>query len=259
MLEDRWENARRGAVMGQRVWLALLPCFLVLCGCLPLQIVDPDKESAGNALVPTSPFGTPPAPQPQGHTVAFGPASRETALRVDRVGRDVLAANPQIGLRPLFATIGAPQPELFHQGSKIVHITDSLVAKCQSDAQLAALLCLELGKMVAEREEMASPRMRNPQGQPPMEVPIGNAGQYSSPDLTHLVELAPYDRERQRAGKRLAPPDPVVLAAAYLEKAGFSRTDLDSAAPLLALAEPNCSLEKQISGSAPVPTWTPQK
>jgi len=227
---------------------------------LPLQVIDSDKDSGATALVPTSPFGAPAAPpQQQTHTVAFAPASRETALRVDRVGRDVLAANPQIGLKPLFATIGATQPELFHQGWKIVHITEGLVAKCQGDAQLAALLCLELGKMVAEREEMASPAMRNPERRPPMDVPIGNAGQFSAPDLTHMAELAPYDRERQRAGKRLAAPDPTVLASGYLAKAGFSPTELDAVAPLLALAERNCTLEKQISGSAPVPTWTPQK
>jgi len=224
-----------------------------------MELLDPGKEEGSNALVPASPFGIPPGSAQQTHTVAFAPASHETALRVDRVGRDVLAANPQIGLRPLFATIGASQPELFHQGSSMVHITEGLVAKCQGDGQLAALLCLELGKMVAEREQMASPQMRNPPRRPPLDVPIGNAGQFTAPDLTHMAELAPYDRDRQRAAKQLPPPDPAVLAGSYLEKAGFSPTELNAVAPLLAAAERNCSLEKQISGTPGVPTWMPQK
>jgi hypothetical protein len=237
---------------------AVLVCVLVVGGCLPLQILDPDGENA-TALVPTSPFGSPPAPPTPATKAAFAPAAREMALRVDRVGREILAANPQISFRPLFATIGAPQPELFHQGGTMVHITEGLVTQCQSDAQLAAVLCLELGKMVSEREALASPKMRNPERRPPVDVPIGNAGQFSAPDLTHMAELAPYDHERQRAAQRLTAPDPTALARGFLEKAGYAKGELDAAAPLLAAAERNCTLEKQIGGAAPVPTWTPQK
>jgi hypothetical protein len=224
---------------------------------LPQQLLDPDPDNPGTALVPTSPFGNPPAPPHTVTKVSFGPASREMALRVDRVGREVLAANPQIGFRPLFATIGAPQPELFHQGTDVVHITEGLAKQCQNDGQLAALLSLELGKMVAEREAMASPRMRNPERRPPMDVPIGNAGQFSAPDLTRVAELAPYDHERQRAAKRFPPPDPTKLARGYLEKAGYSRADLDAVAPLLAEAERNCALEKQINVTTPPSAWAP--
>jgi hypothetical protein len=234
----------------------LAPCLLLLGGCVPLEILDPDA-AAGSAMVPNSPFGPPAAPSTQTHTVGFAPASRETALRVDRVGRDILAANPQIGLKPLFATLGATQPEMFHQGTKIVHITEGLVSKCQNDGQLAALLCTELAKMVAEREQMATPSMRNPEHRPPMEVAIGNAGQFTAPDLTYKAELAPYERERQRARKPITPPDPAVVAGAYLEKAGFSRTELEAVAPLLALADRNCTLEKQIGASGAMPAWTP--
>src|SRR5262249_22936697 len=162
----------------------VLPCLLLTGGCLPMQLLDPDAET-GTALVPASPFGNPPAATTATTKAAFAPASRDLALRVDRVGREVLAANPQIGCRPLFATIGAPQAELFHQGTTMVHVTEGLVKQCQSDGQLAALLCVELGKMVSEREALASPQMRNPERRPPSDVPIGNAGQFSAPDLTH--------------------------------------------------------------------------
>jgi hypothetical protein len=236
---------------------AVLSCLL-LNGCVPLQILDPDMDGKGTALVPSSPFGNPPAPPAPATKVSFAPASREMTLRVDRVGRDVLAANPQIGFRPLFATISAPQPEIFHQGSNMVWLTEGLEKQCQNDGQLAALLCVELGKMVAERERLASPHMRNPERRPPMEVPIGNAGQFSTPDLVRMAELAPYDHDRQQAARRLPPPDAKILALGYLEKAGFTKAEFDAVAPLLSAAEANCALEKQLSGGAAVPTWTPQ-
>src|SRR5262249_39695897 len=75
--------------------------------------------------------------------------------RVDAGGRQLLAANPQVGAKPLFHTIGAPQPEVFHRGTSDVWVTEGLVRQCATDGQLAALLCLELGKMVAEREAAA--------------------------------------------------------------------------------------------------------
>jgi hypothetical protein len=237
---------------------AVLPCLL-LGGCVPLSFLEPDGDNSGTTLVPTSSFGNPPAPPAAVTKVAFAPASKDIALRVDRVGREILAANAQIGIRPLFATIGAPEPEVFHQGTSLVHITEGLARQCQSDGQLAAVLCVELGKMVAEREALASPQMRAPEGRPPIDVPIGNAAQFSAPDLTRMAELAPYDQERQRAGKRLPPPDPAALARGYLEKAGHSKADLDAVAPLLAQAERNCALEKQIKITPPGPNWTPQK
>jgi hypothetical protein len=236
----------------------VLSCSLAAAGCLPLQLLDPDADTS-TTLVPNSPFGSPAASTPTSTKTAFAPASRDLALRVDRIGREVLAANPQIGVRPLFATIGAPQPELFHQGTTMVHITEGLAKDCQNDGQLAALLCLELGKMVSEREALASPQMRAPDRRPPADVQIGHDGQFSAPDLTRLAELAPYDRERQRNARRLPPPDSGALARGYLEKAGYAPSDLDAVAPLLSAAERNCALEKQISGAISVPTWVPQK
>src|SRR5437879_3739195 len=82
----------------------------------------------------------------------LSPASTEAASRVDKIGRGILAANPQIGAKPLFRTIGAPRPEVFHRGTDDVYVTEGLVRLCETDGQLAAVLCAELAKMVAERE-----------------------------------------------------------------------------------------------------------
>src|SRR5439155_13808705 len=48
--------------------------------------------------------------EPQIALPTLTPGSTEAAARVDTVGRGILAANPRIGAKPLFRTIGAPQP-----------------------------------------------------------------------------------------------------------------------------------------------------
>ena len=52
-------------------------------------------------------------PEPLAAMPSLNPASTEAASRVDAIGRQLLAANPQIGAKPLFHTIGAPHPEVF--------------------------------------------------------------------------------------------------------------------------------------------------
>jgi len=178
---------------------------------------------------------------------------------VDAVGRQVLTANPQLGMRPLFRTIGAPQAEVFHRGTTEIDVTEGLVKQCGTDGQLAAVLCTELGKMVAEREALAGARARTPEREPPMDVRIGNdyAGPAGSPDQTHLAELGKYDRERRRAvAPPPPPPDPQSLANTYLTKAGFPATDLDAVAPLLKLAAEHSTFEKQMT-NAPPPAGNP--
>jgi hypothetical protein len=197
-------------------------------------------------MVPTSPFGSP-APAATTRSIAsYAPAGTEVAARADAMGRKVLAANPQAGLKPLFWTLGSPKPEIFHQGTKTVFVTDSLVRSCQTDAQLAAVLSLELAKMVAEREALAPARTRSVEPRPPIDVPIGNAGQPGAFDQARMAELARYERERREAVKPPPPPDPQVLAGVFLERAGFARADLESARPLLHAAEGNYELEKHI-------------
>src|SRR5262249_13190941 len=116
---------------------------LLLAGCVPGE--------QGKFLV-SSPFGQPPEVQ---QYRALSPAAsaegEQAAKRVLAVGQQVVRANPETGLRPLFATIGgAEQPEIFHRGQTEVLVTEGLVKQCVSDGQLAAVLCRELGKMVAE-------------------------------------------------------------------------------------------------------------
>jgi hypothetical protein len=218
--------------------LLIVPVFATI-GCVSWE--------ANTTLVPSNPFGS--LPPPQTAHPALAPASLQAAARVDGLGRKILAANPQTGVEPLFRTIGAPQPEIFHRGTVEVDITEGLVNQCPSDGQLAAVLALELGKMISDREAVAGPQARTSEREPPMEVRIGsdNGGAFGPADQLHRAELAKYDKERrQRAAGAATPPDPQVLARGYLLKAGYTAADLDAAAPLLHSAAENNTFAKQL-------------
>lgn len=232
--------------MVHRIWPLLL--LAAAGGCFA------DDQTA---LVPDRPLAAPPAP-PLVQT-NFAPATTEVAARVDGLGRHLLAANrEQLGVRPLFRTVGAPQPEIFHRNTAEIYVSEGLVKQCKSDAQLAALLCLELGKMVAEREALAGPRARQTNQEPPPNVPVGNdnGGFFGPPDLTRQAELAKYKPPARREPPP-TPPDPEVLARNYLQKAGFAPAELDGALPLLKVGNGSATLEKQllVPPAAP-PQWT---
>jgi len=230
-------------------WIVLSVAF---AGCLPMQLFEEPKT----ATVSSNPFGL--QAESRSAKIAYQPADEAMATRVDGIARKLLADNPQVGLRStLFATIGnAPQPEIFHTGPHMVYVTDGLVRRCSNDAELAAALALELGKIVSEREAGASPDMRSPDRLPPMAVPVGSTGQFNNPDLVHEFELAKFEKERPRIRRPLPRPDPQQLARGYLEKAGYQPSDLDTALPLLRAAQNNITLERQFKGIT-AGGWTP--
>src|SRR5262245_15692791 len=185
----------------------------------------------------------------------LAPASTEAASRVDKIGRGILAANPQIGAKPLFRTIGAPRPEIFHRGTDDIYVTEGLVKLCETDGQLAAVVCAELAKMVAEREAAAPASVRRPERLPPIDVPIAADGFAGAPDHTRLRELADYEKQKRQQARqeKLPPPDPQTLCKDYLRtyllRAGYSPQDIDRAAPVLHAAAANYVFEQQMSGT----------
>jgi hypothetical protein len=223
------------AARNRLLWLAPV---LGLTGCLPDQGKLP--------LVRSDPFNSQPHYQDKSPKLPKG--SREQAIRVDKVGQDLVRANEQSGLHPMFMTIGQPQSEVFHQGTAQVFITEALTRKCKTEGELAAVLALEMGKMVAEREIHAGPGVHHPDREPPTETPIGHdsGGTFGAADGTHLAELAKFEKENPRTRAPFTPPDPAVLARGYLEKAGFSAKDLETVAPYLKEARGSMTLERQI-------------
>jgi hypothetical protein len=203
------------------------------------------------ATVADNPFGHV-GSGPDRAPVSQAKASIEIAARVDRVGRQITLANAQLGLQPMFRTIGAPQPEVFHKGTAEVDVTEGLVGKCTSDGQLAAVLCQELGRMVVEREAQAPVEARQPAPLPPMDVPVGNDhGLFGASDQVHQAELGKFEATHPRRRQPPALPDPQALARTYLVKAGFPGTDLDRVADLLGTAEGNQTLARQIMSPPP--------
>jgi hypothetical protein len=237
---------------------SLLPLpLLLLAGCVPLQFLDQSLGEAETPMVPNNPFGSPGPVQQKVVKASFAPASGEMALRVDAVRHAILAANPSLSVRPVAATIGAPHAEIFHQGTQVIYVTEGLVKRCKNDGEIAALLCLELGKMVAEREARFGTHGRTAGGRPPIDVPIGNAGQFNASDQVALAELGRYEQERRQATRRRPPPDPQELAAEYLVKAGYGKDKLDAVGPVLQDADRNYVIEKQFRAPNGAPAWSP--
>src|SRR4051794_12648603 len=81
--------------------------LLAVSGCI---LDEPDRP----LVVPATTIGSTPRALPTHLTSA--PATEATARRVIAVGQQLIDANPQIGMRPLFSTMGVAQVELFHRG-----------------------------------------------------------------------------------------------------------------------------------------------
>jgi hypothetical protein len=221
---------------------AILP-LLALAGCVN------EKESA--QIVAPNPFNNP-TPVTQKSQTSFPQANVGVAAQVHQLGGKILAANPQIGLRPFFCAIGSQSEEIFHQGNSKVVITEGLIRKCKNEGELAALLSRELGKMVAEREALATPDMRNSGRRPPPQVEFGHAD-----DGTQLAELAIWEQKHPKPGSKVTlPPDPMVLARGYMRKAGYPERTLDETAPLFKMADNNSAWERQMNAPPPARPFT---
>ncbi len=196
------------------------------------------------SLVPSSPFSKPKLPtQPD-----LPPGSAEEAIRVATTGAKVVTANLRLAFRPSFQWLGLPTVAIFHRDD-IVFVTEGLSRQCPAEAELSAVLCMELAKMTAERAAMQQfePHSANDPLLPP-DVPIGS--DYHGPngfdDNVHLTVVAKYDSEmRQRQTPAV---NPAHLARIYLQKAGFPPAILDDVEPVLrqaSAADP--SLERQLN------------
>jgi predicted Zn-dependent protease len=242
-----------------RTWsVVLLLTAALASGCLPTDFLMPDDANPQAPVVATSPFGTPPPAATK--SISNRPPATDAALavKVDELGQKLVAANASLGMKPLFLTVGSPQPEIFHRDTVGVFITESLVTQCKTEGQLAAVLSAELGRMVAERESLVSPQTRNPERPPPLILSMGNAGQFTGPDQVQQAEIARFDGDRRRPSKKYVPPDATVLARGYLEAAGYDQRELDAVTPLLREAEKNFVVEQQFNGANTLPTWEPK-
>jgi hypothetical protein len=224
--------------MCRRAWAA--GWILAAGGCLP--------ESEGLTRVVADPFTQQAYLVPTTTHIAMSPGTQESADRLITIGGRIVNANRSFGLRPSFLTIGQPTQEVFHSSLQVICITEGLVKRCQSDDQLAAVLCHELGRMIAERESRADPQTRQPGDRLPQDVPVGNdyGGTFGSPDGTRHMELAKIENARRKREEKA--PNPDDIARTCLRNAGYKPEELDTVAPLLKSAEGNFTLERQMTG-----------
>jgi hypothetical protein len=221
-------------------------------GCTTADLptwLNPDPQPP-LGTVPDRPFTpTPTGPLP---TIARAPATEAATRRVNDVGQRLLASNPELPVRPVFLGIGSPDPQIFHRDTTAIYVSDGLVNKCTTDAQLAAVVASELGKMISTREAvLALKAARGERDRPPtLSVGTDSGGTFGPPDGTRLAELGKFEQDTGHGptgAKPSPPPNPDLLARTYLKKAGFAATDLDAVAPLLREAAQHDDIEKQFT------------
>lgn len=229
--------------------------------CLSLLLIGFLSAAAGClsdeqklTTVPNSPFGKSPRTQ----TASFKQApkaTQEMSLKVDGVGKKLVAANPRIDQKVVFWVIGVPQEEIFHQTQNdvsTVFITEGLAKQCKTDGELAAVLSEELGRLTSEQLVQARPARKRVPSYLTSTPPIGNdiGGAISGADRTGDMLVGHFEKEIQQNRPTLpaTPPPPETLARTFLSRAGFDPKNLDTVGPLLRKAEKQSSVEQSMSG-----------
>lgn len=184
-------------------------------------------------------------------------ASIQAAARVDQVGRQILAANVFCGVDAAFQVVGNDEPVLFHRGQQSVFISDSLVNRCQTDEELAGVLCSELGKMVAEKRNAA----RMGYADPIMSITLTNSGEAAgiTADQFRLAELAAIEKRTPKkvVDRVLAETtDPRRIAIDLLKTTGIDEKNYPKAEQLLRGMNKNRDMIKQLDGGNAKPEWS---
>jgi predicted Zn-dependent protease len=187
---------------------ALLVTALGLTGC---------AKDGRDAFAFRNPFQADRDPDPG----KLPPGSTLAATRVNAVGSAIAAKNEAaLGMKPIFFTMGVPEVEISHNKSGMVILSEGLVERCPTDAELAAVMCHELGKMAAEN---GSGRRDNAEPSGPRLARDVVGGTYE-PDLTRLAEDAKFERRGSRAG-RDPRPDPKAIGETLFVQAGYRADD----------------------------------
>lgn len=179
-------------------------------------------------------------------------ADLATAQRVDELGRKIIAQNTFTGIEPMFHTIGVPETVLFHRGTEELMISEGLVKQCKTEAELAAVLCSELGHMMADKrgaKRAGADRDSIPSIGMPTSAGLGGG---SPADSARTAELA-YQEKRAKAIAAGETADASKFASDLMRGSGFDPAELDRVAPLL--KQRSTTIQKQLSAPAPAPRW----
>jgi hypothetical protein len=185
--------------------------IFVATGCL-------DEFTDDRTALRNKPIETPKLPE----------ASVAVAARVDMVGRELVGATPFFPVDPTFHTAAVSEPFVTHPDLKGVIVSEGLVKRCKSDAELASVLAHELGQMAAEKR---------------------------TADRIRPASYSEVSNDRRPADGPT--PDARSTAVELLVAAGYSEKDLDAARPILEEAAANQKVASGIGPRRTVPRWSP--
>lgn len=177
------------------------------------------------------------------------PAHLETAQKVEMMGRRIIAQNTFTGIEPMFYAMGVPEPVLFHRGTEELFISEGLVKQCKTEDELAAVLCTELGQMMAEK------RGARRAGADRDTIPDSALPGGTQADPGRDAEVAFRERRQPRNMVTVEPADSAKFARDLMKGAGYDPSDIDRVEPLVRQSERGASLKKQLSNSAAAPKW----
>ena len=183
--------------------------------------------------------------------------SLSAAARVDQVGRAILAANP-FSADVTFQTIGADEAAILHRDAYGVFITDALVDRCKTESELAAVLCSELGAMMAEKRNAT--RMGIPETI--LDVPGGATAGEMGGITSDQVRLAELGMMEQKHPKKLASAakeqftDPRKIAVDLFRTAGYKDEEYARGEAILKDTTKDGPTVRQIAGSGLIPKWS---
>jgi len=173
----------------------------------------------------------------------------QMSQRVDDLAKRILEQNTFTGIEPVMRVIGVPESVLFHRGANELFISEGLVKKCKTEAELAAVLCTELGKMMAQKRG-AIAIGRNLDPIPDVALP----GIASDSSQVRHAELA-LQKRREDERKAAENSGEVKLAKDLLKGSGFDPAEYDRVQGMVKLSERGEAIRKQLAGPAPAPVW----
>jgi hypothetical protein len=181
-------------------------------------------------------------------------AQIEVAERVETLGRKIIAQNSFTGIEPMFFAVGVPESVLFHRGPDELFISEGLVKQCKTEAELAAVLCSELGQMVAEKRavrRVGADRDAISDTSLPGGASVSGGNQY---DPVRAAELG-YRDKQPKPPPPIAPADAAKASADLMKGSGYDPAVLEQIQPLLKQSDRGAALRKQMSRPGTAPQW----
>ncbi|MER3417294.1 MAG: hypothetical protein C4297_13960 [Gemmataceae bacterium] len=159
------------------------------------------------------------------------PTSSHT--RIQRVTQHLLQANPEIRWNPRLVIVATPAIELRPQSDGRLLISEGLLQHCVSDGQLSAAIGYGLARWVVEQEHAGQQRAHQ-QREPLPPLDFGkDGGRFGEADLSYQASLGRLGLDRRQPTVQASVPDAATLARTYLQRAGYSPSELDSILGLL--------------------------